>query len=622
MKLSIKRWSSLRSMVVAAALAAPVALMSSWSYAQPTAVELETAAKLYKPVTKKLIALSMDPPDTKTVRDNLSKIEAESPFNGIVIGVRGVDDDGKQVILSNVFVKRDWKREWFQSSVDDLKAIRARQRTLTNNFVLVRTNDGNVDWYDDAGWKQVVEHWRIAAWVAHEAGMKGILFDPENYSHLPQFNIPDNYGHLESSLPENVRDPLRVARAANPAAAPSVAEFKAKVRQRGREVMQAVAEINPNLTIYCLWMNSLNFMAAEALEPESALHAAPSGFYPSFIDGWLDVAPPTMTFVDGNEWAYGYDSPQDYLRASNDMRNTVLSLVSPENRAKHKAQVQTSFGIYLDPYVSDPSSRIYLDPKGVTPTERIRIRTNWALDAADEYVWVYGEQYNWWPRSSYPGIKPDYWNDKLPGITPALASTTQPAKRLDYMLAQLKAEGKATNLIKNGEFSATSSEAAVGGASDWATGNAIPGWTYWQTDESKGIFQLDPTVSRSGPAAGGQPNGSGKVTNVGLGGSFIQVVTVQEGEQYLLRAWTRNAKNNPAFIRVRWKTPDEMRWTQEGKDVLLMAPKVAEGEWSLITGTITIPPGAGKLILLMITERQSPEDAVWFDDVELYKLPR
>jgi hypothetical protein len=589
----------------------------------PTAVEPETPAKLYKPVAKKLIGLSIDPPDTKTVRDNLAKIEAESPFNGIAVGVRGVDDAGKQVTLANVFAKRDWKRSWFQSSVDDLKAIRAQQRTLTNNFVLVRTNDGNVDWYDDAGWKQVVDHWRIAAWVAHEAGMKGLLFDPENYSHLPQFNIPDNYGHKDSKFPEDIREPLRLARAANPETAPTNEQFKAKVRQRGREVMKAVAEIDPNLTIYCLWMNSLNFMASEALDPEIALKAAPSGFYPAFIDGWLDVAPPTMTFVDGNEWAYGYDSPQDYLRGANDIRNTVLSVVSPENRAKYKAQVQASSGIYLDPYVTDPTSRHYLDPKGVTPTERIRLRTSWALDAADEYVWVYGEQYNWWPRSSYPGIKPDYWNDKLPGITPALASTTQPAKRLDYMLAQLKAEGKATNLIKNGEFLAIPVEPAAGGAADWATDNAIPGWTYWQTEESKGIFLLDPTVTHSGVTANGGPaNGSAKVTNVGLGGSAIQVVTVEEGENYLLRAWTRNAKNNPSFIRVRWKTSDERQWTQEGKDVLMMAPTVAEGQWSLITGTLTVPPGAGKLILLMMVERQSPEDAVWFDDVELYKLPR
>lgn len=585
----------------------------SVSYAQPPTTNSPASSN----IQKKIIGLVLDPPDTATVRQNLKQIEEETPFNGIAIGVKGKDDAGNVVQVANVFSKTPWKRAWFQSSVADLKAIRAQQKGPNNNFVLVRTNPGIIDWFDDEGWKQVVDHWRTAAWLAKEGGMKGLMFDPENYSHLPQFNYKAQLGAKDLTFPEEIKDPLRLARIKDPSKAPTFQQFQAKVRQRGQEVIQAVAQEDPNLTIYALWMNSLNLMATGTSNPQVALRITPSGLYPSFIDGWLDKAPSTMTFVDGCEWGYGYDSQKDFLQAANEMRNTVLKLVAPENRLKHYAQVQPSFGIYMDPYVNPASSIHHLDSKGVTPVERLRMRTEWALESASEYVWLYGEQYRWWP-TEYPGVKPENWNETLPGITEALRSTTHPHGNNDFLLAQLQKEGKAINLIKNGDFSSGKEIGATGPIpTDWKTDEALPGWSSWQTEDSKGTFEWDPTVTHSGEAG----NGAVKVRNVGDGGSAIQVVTVNPGESYLLRAWVRTLEDNPGFIRVRWKTPDEMRWTQEGRDVLLTAPAAARGEWSQISGTITVPPDAGKLILLMMVESQSPKDALWFDDVELYKLP-
>jgi hypothetical protein len=59
----------------------------------------------------------------------------------------------------------------------DLQA--ATPVTATNNFLLLNANPGDVDWFEDAGWVEITEHWRLRAWLAKHGGLKGIVFDIE-----------------------------------------------------------------------------------------------------------------------------------------------------------------------------------------------------------------------------------------------------------------------------------------------------------------------------------------------------------------------------------------------------------------------------------------------------------
>src|SRR5687767_11503566 len=131
------------------------------------------------PRRKKLIQTGWDSPSPQQLRRDLREMEAQ-PFDGVVLQVTGRDEAGQPVRFGAAFEDRKWKRSWFQSVVADLKACRSAR--LTDNFLLLNANPGNVDWFDDAGWRNVVEHWRIAAWVARQGGVKGILFDAEPYA--------------------------------------------------------------------------------------------------------------------------------------------------------------------------------------------------------------------------------------------------------------------------------------------------------------------------------------------------------------------------------------------------------------------------------------------------------
>ena len=102
---------------------------------------------------KMLLATGWDHPDTKRFRDNLAAME-KRPFDGTVIEVSGIEG-GKVRRLRPAFAAETWRREWFQASINELRA--AKPQRLGDNFILIGANPGNADdvaWYDDV---EVVE---------------------------------------------------------------------------------------------------------------------------------------------------------------------------------------------------------------------------------------------------------------------------------------------------------------------------------------------------------------------------------------------------------------------------------------------------------------------------------
>jgi hypothetical protein len=102
------------------------------------------------------------------------------PFDGVIFELTGRTKEGKPCAVRPAFSREKWEQEWFQTSVDQLRA--GKFTRLTDNFITIGANPGSVDWFDDEGWQQIVEHWRIAAWAAKQSGCKGLLFDPEGYT--------------------------------------------------------------------------------------------------------------------------------------------------------------------------------------------------------------------------------------------------------------------------------------------------------------------------------------------------------------------------------------------------------------------------------------------------------
>ncbi len=529
----------------------------------------------------KLIAVGWDMANAERMRQNLELMETR-PLQGCAVRFAG---PGNQPALWFSFSRDPYDEQVVAQFLEDLRAVHPQR--LTDRFLLLNANPGDVDWFDDEGWAEIVRHWRIAARVAKQGGLTGILFDPEAYRKpWRQFAYP--------AQPEVDQH--------------SFAEYYAKARERGREIMTAVTEEFPDVTLFCLFMLSATAPAADLDNPMDGLVGHAYGLYPAFIDGWLDVAPPTVTFVDGCERAYRFNSQLEYLAAANLIRNTCQRLISPENRPKYRAQVQVSFGVYLDAYVNPPDSPWYIDPGELTPTQRLKANVTTALEVADEYVWIYGEQASWWP-SPHPRSDQHRWPELLPGIEEALWSAADPAGYVQHLVEE--AGDNLDNLLVNGDFSGDTGAGDEGGVqADWEREGTPPAWSFWQAGTSEGRPGWDRATGHNAP-------GSGTLTAV-TNGCLIQSIEAQPGETYGVLAWRRIQGEGSATIRVRWQTP-EGKWHAEQLDKML-GTSAPPGEWGRLAGLVTVPDGAGRLVVLLgASGQRSDEDVIWWDDVAVFR---
>lgn len=537
---------------------------------------------------KKLIATGWDKADTERLFQNLDQME-QRPFDGVVIECEGRIDAEKRCPMRAAFKKDEWRREWFQACVDRMRACRFRR--FTDNFITVGANPGNVDWFDDEGWKQIVAHWRIAAWVAKQGGFKGILFDPEPYS-KPHMQF------AYSAQPGKETHDFNA--------------YHAKARERGRQVISAIAAEYPDITLFCYFLNISCATATGQADPRALLSALGYGLLPPFVEGWLDAVPPTMTVVDGCEHAYMYNSAVQYLESALKIKGACQELVSPENRAKYRSQVQAGFGIYLDAYSNPEGSKYFMKTNLPSRLHQLRANLSAALRSADEYVWVYGEKFRWWPTPN-KRVNEQTWPEALPGCEKALRFARDP---LDYgrqCIAEMTRADQLVNLARNGDFGSDMSPAPTpgGAVEQWKQGGCPAGWHAWQAAESKGAFTWD----RENGAAG---KGSARISGVAEG-CLIQSYDVKAGERFAVGAALKLEGKGDGRIRVRWQTADG-HWTHEIQDKLI-PPNGPRGQWSDLFGVVEIPEDVGKLVLLLGAAGQtSPEDLAWYDDVRVYKL--
>ena len=297
--------------------------------------------------------------------------------------------------------------------------------------------------------------------------------------------------------------------------------------------------------------------------------------------------------------------------------------------------MQVGFGIYLDAYWNPKGSPWYIDGLGGPRVERLRANVENALYVADEYVWVYGEKFRWWPT---PGkrVRQESWPEALPGCEEALRFARDPADYARVEMARLKEAGKLVSLARNGDFSSDRAQSLDGGEEKYVEGWPPAGWSSWQESKSKGTFTWDRQVDcgiatnlRDHPSDGARPGGGivtkGSARAAGVaGGCFIQACRVKPGERYAVAALRRIQGQGDAGIRVRWQTADG-RWTAEHSDKLVYAQEpsqAASSGWSKLFDVVEVPEGVGRLVILLGASGQaSPEDMAWYDHVELYRLP-
>ena len=162
-----------------------------------------------------------------------------------------------------------WTRETCARYVELFRKYR-EHRSIRDSFVAVMLQpDRRLALTEDAGWAHAATNLATAAWVVHEAGLPGIIFDTEDYQHSRQFV----YGETERKAGLSYADAVRLA------------------RRRGRELFGGMFREYPDITLLSFYfLIATPYYERYYGQAEPAMQAEVKGdLWLAFVNGMLDA---------------------------------------------------------------------------------------------------------------------------------------------------------------------------------------------------------------------------------------------------------------------------------------------------------------------------------------------
>ena len=358
------------------------ALFTARAYADDVSDCSETSSAK---TTKKLIEFGWDEPGTDFMREHISEME-ETPFDGCVFHVNYKKEDGSNGSFTwECWGKKGFTEEQLEDAVNDLKNTKFSK--LTHNFLRFNVTPGDVDWFDN--FAPILTNARLAARIAKQGGVKGILFDIEQYN-----SQLFNYSEQRDS------------------ATKSWDEYAQQTRIRGRELMESFQSEYPDIVIFLTFGYCLPWVQ---MRGEKSLAEVSYGLLAPFLDGMLDAANtalPHPVIVDGCELAYSYKDMSRFATTYKMMTVDVLEIVGADVE-KYKSIFSFGFGVWMDNgwrqhgWDTDDFQKNFYTPGDFEAT------VSTALKTSDEYVWIYTETPRWWTSSGGPEKLPKEYAQAL-----------------------------------------------------------------------------------------------------------------------------------------------------------------------------------------------------------------
>src|SRR5262249_48462472 len=115
-------------------------------------------------------------------------------------------------------------------------------------------------------------------------------------------------------------------------------------RQRGRQVMTAIAASFPRVVLLSVFGNSVPLL--ENLQRHIGPQEQKYGLLPAFYDGLLEAMPDGAYLVDGYESGFGFKERKKFIKAYSQIHKGALTLsVAPTH---YREKVKAGFGLWLD----------------------------------------------------------------------------------------------------------------------------------------------------------------------------------------------------------------------------------------------------------------------------------
>ncbi len=542
-----------------------------------------------KDVMKKIIVHSFDlRVTTDELVSHLDQLE-KVPIDGISIFIDTGREEPCNPNFGSIMFEPKWEKEWFNQELDNLKKLSAGR--LKHNFLFTKiTSRRRLAWDDDESWNACAHNFGVMAWLAKEAGAKGLIVDVEDYHKKRQYKYMPDDGEY--------------------------ADVAALARSRGAQVMRAIGNEYPDSVLLFFWLLSLEPQLYQSTKASFANAEKTGTLWPHFVNGMLDVVPPEMKLIDGNENAYRFRADRmDFYPAAWNVAHEAVGLVSPENQLKYRTQVQVGFGLYLDSYVNDEASPWYFPELNGSKIKRFRSNLKQAVNVCNEYVWFCGEKrylINW--RDGVKKLRWNYlkdknaltWEQALPGFEQTIAFVRNPTLELQHVSSQIQ-QGELTNLVQNPDCEPQTDENQSEEVNNSGHTELAPGWSYWQGNEADGKFSIDETH-------GFEDKHSAKVQG-SIRGCFIVKVPVKQGTSYAVQGM--GSGDGIKSLAVRWQ--QQGKWCSEGDDRTFYFEHNANDDWKKAMGIVSAPADVDVLVILLNVS-QTESEIAHFDRVGVYEL--
>ncbi|MBI3923815.1 MAG: hypothetical protein HY318_20505, partial [Armatimonadetes bacterium] len=301
-------------------------------------------------------------PDTKMFHDRIKEMETALPVEGILLSANPVID-GKYVYFPDAwFGAQAFRLEDFRQQIEDLRTTRTTR--FTDNYLRLDVNPGDVSWFDDAGWKAILNNANVAATVTREGKLKGIFLDTEQYN--------------QETLPFDCATQNRKEKR-------SLKELSGKVFQRGQQLGNAFAKSHPGMKLLLTYATSfVAYDVGVGVKGQLPLTASQMSLLPAFVDGLL--AADRLTVVDAYERAYPFKTHAQFKAGRDEIKQRGKAL---SRDPKRYARLHAGFGVWLaQTEQADTFERSGFWGNHFTPDE-LEHSLSYALDQSDGTIWLY-----------------------------------------------------------------------------------------------------------------------------------------------------------------------------------------------------------------------------------------